>query len=123
MLVAVLASAFGGLPLPGNASLRGTVEANGIHEVPELVGARQNRLRDQSVANVHAIDQTWETDVAYRDAVRFYDTQLATWDVLARDKARTATGWLVRNRDDGSLTSVTIRNTRPTTIEIQHTIP
>lgn len=111
------------LPLPGDAALRGTVESDGIHEIPELKGARANRMRDESLSGVRTLDQTWTSDVDYADAVRFYDRQLGRDDVLERDHAATATGWLVRFADDGTFASIVVRNTDPTTIEIQRTVP
>jgi len=110
------------LPTPGDARLRGTVETDAIREIPELRGGRSNLMRDESVRGVHVLDQTWDTNVAYRDAVRFYDQRLGDAFVIERDHADTATGWLVK-LDDGTVVSVIVRNTQPTTIEIQKTIP
>ena len=111
-------------PLPAGVQLRGTVEADAIREVPELKGARINRNRDESVAGVRVLDQTWDGDVGYRDAVRFYDRAFAGADtlVIEREEADTTTGWLVRLAD-GTVTNVTVRNTRPTSIEIQRVVP
>ena len=109
------------LPTPDGATLRGTVQTDAIRELPDLKGARQNPMRDESVTGVRVLDQTWDTDVAYHDAVRFYDRQLGSALTLEHDRADTATGWLVK-LDDGTIASVTVRNTRPTTIEIQKTI-
>jgi hypothetical protein len=109
-------------PLPGGVKLRGTVESNGIRETPELKGALQNRSRDESVAGVRVLDQTWQGDVGYRDAVRFYDRAFADALVIEREDADTTTGWLVK-LDDGTVENVVVRNTRPTTIEIQRVVP
>jgi hypothetical protein len=110
------------VPMPNGAILRGTVETDGIREVPELKGARINRMRDQSISGVHVLDQSWDTDRDYADAVRFYDRALAGATLIEREQARTTTGWLVRLRD-GTLASITVRNTRPTTIEVQRVVP
>jgi hypothetical protein len=109
-------------PLPAGVHLRGTVETDGIREVPELKGARLNRMRDESVAGVHVLDQTFEGDIGYHEAVRFYDRALAGALVIEREEADTTTGWLVK-LDDGTLQSVIVRNTRPTTVEIQRVVP
>jgi hypothetical protein len=100
----------------------GTVEADGLREIPELKGARVNRMRDESVAGVRVLDQTWESRGSYADAVRFYDRALADDLVIERDRADTATGWLVRLAD-GTVASITARNTQPATIEIQRLVP
>src|SRR5579884_503273 len=63
--------------LPAGAQLRGTVETDALREMPELKGARINRARDESIAGVRTLDQTWDADVGYRDAVRFYDRAFA----------------------------------------------
>jgi hypothetical protein len=110
------------LPTPDDARLRGTVESDALREMPELKGARENLARDLSVGGVHVRDQTWESDLAYADLVRFYDRALVGALLLERDEAETATGWTVK-LDDGSVASVTLRNTRPTTIEIQRIVP
>jgi hypothetical protein len=110
------------VPTPADAALRGTVETDAIREVPELKGARINRMRDESVSGVHVLDQTFDTDVSYRDAVRFYDRSLAGAILIERDQAATATGWLVK-LDDGTVASVIVRNTQPTTIEVQKMVP
>ena len=109
-------------PLPRGAVLRGTVDANAIRELPDLKGARINRMRDESVYGVHVLDQTYESPGDYADAVRFYDRAFADALVIERDRADTATGWLVRFAD-GTVASVTARNTQPTTIEIQRLVP
>jgi hypothetical protein len=110
------------VPVPRDAVLRGTVEADGLREIPELKGARVNRMRDESVAGVRVLDQTWESRGSYADAVRFYDRALADDLVIERDRADTATGWLVRLAD-GTVASITARNTQPPTIEIQRLVP
>jgi len=109
-------------PLPRGAELRGTVESDAIRELPELKGARLNRMRDESVTGVRVLDQTYESSDGYADTVRFYDRALAGALIIERDHADTATGWLVR-LDDGTLASVSLRNTQPTTIEIQRVVP
>lgn len=110
-------------PLPRGAVLRGTVEADAIRELPELKGARINRMRDESVAGARVLDQTWQWDGGYADAVRFYDRAFASGVlVIERERAETATGWLVR-LDDGTVASVSLRNTQPTTIELQRLVP
>ena len=109
-------------PVPRDAVLRGTVETNAVREVPELKGARINRMRDESLNGVRVLDQTWQADGSYADVARFYDRAFADALVIERDHAATATGWLVR-LDDGTLASVTLRNTQPTTIEIQRVVP
>lgn len=109
-------------PLPRGAELRGTVESDAIRELPELKGARINRMRDETVSGVRVLDQTYESSNGYADAVRFYDRALADALIIEREHADTATGWLVR-LDDGTLASVTLRNTQPTTIEIQRVVP
>jgi hypothetical protein len=109
-------------PLPRGAELRGTVESDGIRELPELEGARINRMRDESLSGVRVLDQTYESANGYADTVRFYDRALAGSLLIEREHADTATGWLVR-LDDGTVASVTLRNTQPTTIEIQRVVP
>ena len=109
-------------PLPRGAELRGTVESDAIRELPELKGARLNRMRDESVTGVRVLDQTYTSPTGYADTVRFYDCALADALILEHDRAETATGWLVR-LDDGTVESVTLRNTQPTTIEIQRVVP
>lgn len=109
-------------PLPRGAELRGTVEADAIRESPELKGARINRNRDESVSGVRVLDQIYEAPDAYGEAVRFYDRAFADALVIERDRAETATGWLVR-LEDGTVASVIARNTHPTTIEIQRLVP
>jgi hypothetical protein len=79
-------------------------------------------MRDESVRGVRVLDQTWDTGVTYADAVRFYDDKLDGALILERDHADTATGWLVKLAD-GTVASVIVRNTRPTTIEIQKVVP
>ena len=109
-------------PLPPGATLRGTVETDTIRELPELKGARVNRMRDESVSGVHVLDQSFDAALGYGDAVGFYDRALAGAFLIERESADTSTGWLVR-LDDGTIASVTLRNTRPTTIEIQRVVP
>jgi hypothetical protein len=109
-------------PVPADAVLRGTVESDAIREVPELKGARINRMRDESVRGVRVLDQTWQSDAGYADTVRFYDRAFARALLIEREEATTTTGWLVR-LDDGTVASVTARNTRPATIEIQRIVP
>ena len=109
-------------PLPRGAQLRGTVESDAIRELPELKGARINRNRDESVSGVHVLDQTYQAPSGYADTVRFYDRALADALVIERDRADTATGWLVR-LDDGTLASIVARNTQPATVEIQRIVP
>jgi hypothetical protein len=110
------------VPTPPGARLRGTVETDAIREAPDLKGARLNRNRDESVGGVHVLDQSYDFDAGYRDAARFYDRAFAGALVIERDRSETATGWLVR-LDDGTIASVILRNTQPTTIEVQRTIP
>jgi len=109
-------------PLPRGAELRGTVESDAIREQPDLKGARINRMRDESISGVRVLDQTYESPQSYGEAVRFYDRAASDALVIERDHAATATGWLVR-LDDGSVASITARNTTPTTIEIQRVVP
>ena len=109
-------------PVPRDAVLRGTVESDAIREVPELKGARINRMRDESVRGVRVLDQTWQSDAGYSDVVRFYDRSLQGALVIEREQADTTTGWLVRLAD-GTVASITARNTRPATIEIQRVVP
>jgi len=109
-------------PVPGGAALRGTVETDSIREVPELKGARINRMRDESLSGVRVLDQTWQSDDGYADTVRFYDRAVAGSLVIEREQADTTTGWLVRLAD-GTVASITVRNTRPATIEIQRVVP
>jgi hypothetical protein len=104
------------------ARLRGSVETDAIREAPDLKGARLNRNRDESVGGVHVLDQSYDFDAGYRDAARFYDRAFAGALVIERDRSDTATGWLVR-LDDGTIASVILRNTEPTTIEIQRVVP
>ena len=89
-------------PVPRDAVLRGTVETNAVREVPELKGARINRMRDESLNGVRVLDQTWQADGSYADVARFYNRAFADALVIERDHAATATGWLVR-LDDGTL--------------------
>lgn len=110
------------VPLPPGASLRGTIETDTIRELPELKGARLNRMRDNSISGVHVLDQSFDAELSYRDAVRFYDRALAGAFLIEREEAETATGWLVR-LDDGVVASISLRNTHPTTIEIQRIVP
>jgi hypothetical protein len=110
------------VPTPGDAHLLGTVETDAIREAPELKGARINHSRDLSVAGVRVLDQSYQCALGYAEAARFYDRALANALVIERDRSDTATGWLVR-LSDGTLASVVIRNTHPTTIEIQRVVP
>jgi hypothetical protein len=110
------------VPTPADARLRGTVESDAIREAPELKGARINRNRDEHVGGVRVLDQSFSSDGGYGDAVRFYNRALAGALTIERDRSDTATGWLVR-LDDGTIASVVIRNTQPTTIEIQRVVP
>ncbi|MGZ3428139.1 MAG: hypothetical protein ACXVCV_15895 [Polyangia bacterium] len=112
----------GEVPTPPDARLLGTVETNAIREAPDLKGARVNRNRDESLTGVRVLDQTWESDAGYRETARFYDRELAGALLIERDRSETASGWLVR-LDDGTIASVILRNTQPTTIEIQRTVP
>jgi len=109
-------------PVPRDAVLRGTVESDGIREMPELKGARINRMRDESVRGTRVLDQTWQSDASYADVTRFYDRAFEGALIIERDHAATSTGWLVRLAD-GTLASITARNTEPTTIEIQRLAP
>lgn len=110
------------IPTPPGTRLRGTVESDAIRELPELKGARLNRMRDESLSDVHVLDQVYETHSDYDTAVRFYDRALGHVVVIDRDQARTATGWLSRF-DDGTVANIAVRNTRPTTIEVQKLVP
>ena len=109
------------VPTPAGAVLRGTVEADAIREAPELKGARINRDRDESVRGVRVLDQTYQGG-SYAAAARFYDRAFASALLIERDCSDTATGWLVR-LEDGTIASVIVRNTQPTTIEIQRVVP
>jgi len=121
-IVAVTAARADEPPVPRDAVLRGTVESDGIREMPELKGARINRMRDESVRGAKVLDQTWQSDDSYADVTHFYDRAFADALIIERDRAATSTGWLVR-LDDGTVVSVTARNTQPTTIEIQRVVP
>jgi hypothetical protein len=110
------------VPMPSGTTLRGTVETDGIREIPELKGARINRNRDESLSGVHVLDQSFDATGGYRETARFFDRELARFMLIEREQAGTTTGWLVR-LDDGTIASVTLRNTQPTTIEIQRLVP
>jgi hypothetical protein len=109
-------------PVPRDAVLRGTVQSDAIREMPELKGARLNLMRDESVRGTRVLDQTWQSDESYAEVARFYDRAFTDALVIERDRAAGTTGWLVR-LDDGTVASVTLRNTQPTTIEIQRVVP
>jgi hypothetical protein len=109
-------------PVPRDAVLRGTVESDAIREMPELKGARLNLMRDESVRGTRVLDQTWQSEESYAEVARFYDRAFADALVIERDRAAGTTGWLVR-LGDGTVASVTLRNTQPTTIEIQRVVP
>lgn len=110
------------VPTPPDAKLRGTVESNAIREAPDLKGARINRDRDESVTGVHVLDQSYECQGSYADVAHFYDRALARSLLIEHDRSETATGWLVR-LDDGTIASIILRNTHPTTVEIQRVVP
>jgi hypothetical protein len=109
-------------PVPRDSVLRGTVENDGIREMPELKAARNNPMRDESVRGTRVLDQTWQSDDSYENVTRFYDRAFADALVIERDRAATSTGWMVKLAD-GTVASVTARNTQPTTIEIQRLVP
>jgi hypothetical protein len=103
--------------LPSDVKLVATSEIAEVRSFPELNKNKEATTTEDTIG-AGAIDNVYETQKPYREAVRFYDGMIkdGVATKLSRTVTKTSTAWEFR-LNGGERQNVIVRNTRPTTIE------
>jgi hypothetical protein len=102
--------------LPSGARLIATSQLDEVRSFPEQ--SKDKHVRTEDTVGMGAVDNVYETDRAYKDAVGYYDGMVKDGALteVSRKTTRTSTAWELKMKG-GAYENVIVRNTRPTTIE------
>lgn len=107
---------------PPDAKLVGRSVVDEIRAFPELGSGMKTlsaKPHKEKLVGVAGIDRVFTTDRSFGDTVSYFDQKFKAtgYKIDARVETPSSTAWTVK-RPDGTVANAVVRNTTPTTIEL-----